>query len=256
LQLLYEGYELNISIFEMFLAKGPDLGARDYNGDTCLHKLLQSTIGRISNFKILVSLIRAGADVYAVNFDGKSVSDIAYSGSGSENMTYMWEAALTVCGYDIAQFNGGVRVNIKSNKRQTIAHYKRLQDMVIAAVTNDLEGEDDLEGEHYYPVWRNWIRAAFLPSGDDGDEGNGDDEDSNEVEDEDEDEEQDISGWCEDCGLLDADFPHPNALQDQEQRQNSMPAGFTSTHSHNVLENESRSVKLRRRMRGFKDKSD
>jgi len=115
----------------MFLAKRPDLSARDYDGNTCHHNLLQSANYTISYFEILVSLIRAGADVFAVNFDGLSVSDIAYFGSCSENAMYMWEAALTVCGYDIAQFNGGVCANIKSNKWQTIADYKRLQDMVI-----------------------------------------------------------------------------------------------------------------------------
>jgi hypothetical protein len=219
LQFLSAGYGLNISIFEMFLAKGPDLSARDYYGNTCLHKLLQSANCTINNFKILVSLIRAGADVFAVNFDGKSVSGTTYfSDNRYWKMKYMWEAALTVCGYDIAQFNGDVRANIKSNKRQTNADYKRLQDMVIAAVTTDFEGE------RYYPIWGNWTKAAFLTSGDDGDEGDG--------------EEQDIGARCKDCGLVDADFPLPNTLQDQEQRQNSMPAGFTSTYSRNVLENE------------------
>jgi hypothetical protein len=232
LQLLSAGYELNSSIFEMFLAKRPDLSARDYDGNTCLHNLLQSANYTISYFEILVSLIRAGADVFAVNFDGLSVSDIAYFGSCSENAMYMWEAALTVCDYDISQFNGGVCANIKSNKWQTIADYKRLQDMVIAAVTNDMEGEDDLEGEDYYPVWRNWIKAAFLTSGDGGDEGNDDGENGNEVEVEVEVEEQDIGGRCKDYGLMDADFPHPNALEGKEQRQNSMPEGFTSTYGH------------------------
>jgi hypothetical protein len=228
----------------MFLAKGPDLSARDYNGDTCLHKFLQSANFTIGDFKILVSLIRAGANVFAVNFKGKSVSDIARFHYLSKDTTYMWEAALTVCGYDIAQFNGGVRANIKFNKRQTIADYKRLQDMVIAAVTNNRVREG------YYPKWSKWVQAAFLASDDDSEEG------GDEVEDEEEEEEQDIGARCKDCGSVDVDFLHPNTLQDHEQRQNSMPAGFTSTYSHNVLENESRGVKLRRRMRGGKDKSD
>jgi hypothetical protein len=189
LQFLSAGYELDASIFEMFLAKSPDLSARDCNGNTCLHKLLQSANGTMSDFKILVSLIRAGADVFAVNFNGKSVSDAAYFDHNlrrGRNMKYMWEAALTVCGYDIAQFNGGVPANIKFNKWQTIADYKRLQDRVMAAVTNNRVRE----GRR--PTWSNWSKAAFLASGDDGDEGDddkeGDDEeDDDEVEDEDED---------------------------------------------------------------------
>jgi hypothetical protein len=77
---------------------------------------------------ILVSLIRAGADVDAINFNGASVSDVAYSRKFTG--TYhkdRWEAALLLCGYDLTKFREGRATGVQFTDFYTIKHYKRLR---------------------------------------------------------------------------------------------------------------------------------
>lgn len=72
LQSLVDTYDGNLSVYELLLTKGANVKARDFQGDTCLHLLLRNANNPENTiiFEILVSLINAGADVYAVNLKG------------------------------------------------------------------------------------------------------------------------------------------------------------------------------------------
>ncbi|KAI0542762.1 ankyrin [Xylaria digitata] len=97
------------------LELGADISIRDSRGRSCLHVFLSHT----TPFSMLpkqlngvVYLLDNGADPYAFDNEGVSVSDVAY-----ENRTFfflkkdtgsmlgdLWDTALHHCGYDIAEF--------------------------------------------------------------------------------------------------------------------------------------------------------
>lgn len=96
---------------------------RDFCGRTCLHHCVSShwENGRLNfdssswihkHFTGIVLLIQHGADVYAEDYSGRSVSDVAYRYGLSyelrEKLGYpnedVWDCALAVCGYNILDF--------------------------------------------------------------------------------------------------------------------------------------------------------
>lgn len=88
--------------------------AKDYYGNMCLHHVVSNASNWLKNSVFiaavkysLVLLIQAGADVYAKNDKGWSVSERAYSAfsRGSPcSIGNVWEEALSACGYDATWF--------------------------------------------------------------------------------------------------------------------------------------------------------
>ncbi|RWA07939.1 hypothetical protein EKO27_g7150 [Xylaria grammica] len=80
-----------------FLDAGANVNLRNGKGHSCLH------------FRAIKLLIERGADVYAVDLSGKSVSELAYVSMngyhlGDGFVGDLWDAVLHDCGYDIAIF--------------------------------------------------------------------------------------------------------------------------------------------------------
>lgn len=107
------GYGLNPYNIKLLIDRGANLMARDPKGDTCLHLALESVRNprRVSEKASLLFMVKAGADVYAVNDKGISVSDVAYTFNKRDQYknlgTYrgdLWDEVLTECGYDATGF--------------------------------------------------------------------------------------------------------------------------------------------------------
>lgn len=112
------GYGLNPYNIKLLIDRGANVMARDIEGNTCLHLAIKSvrSRGRVLDKTSLLFMVKAGADVYATNHYGYSVSDIAYTSIGtyrSSNLgTYvgdLWDEVLTECGYDAARFREDFR---------------------------------------------------------------------------------------------------------------------------------------------------
>jgi hypothetical protein len=91
------------------LDRGASTSATDDNGESCLHLLLSYDYQGDKYWDFfgdgddkyylegaLIELINAGADVHAVNHQGKTVSDVAREYNNGE----FWKAALEECGYN------------------------------------------------------------------------------------------------------------------------------------------------------------
>jgi hypothetical protein len=91
------------------LDRGASASATDDNGESCLHLLLSCDYQSDEDRDLfgdgddkyylegaLIELINAGADVHAVNHQGKTVSDVAREYNNGE----FWKAALEQCGYN------------------------------------------------------------------------------------------------------------------------------------------------------------
>ena len=100
------------SIVRLLFAKGADLQARDSQGNSCLHLCIGSFWDSCSapsnRLMTLLTLIQGGADVFARNSNGESVSDVASNCKLLiENCSYwedLWAAALVKCGFNPANF--------------------------------------------------------------------------------------------------------------------------------------------------------
>ncbi|KAK0736266.1 hypothetical protein B0T21DRAFT_177864 [Apiosordaria backusii] len=127
-------YRNGTEYFSILLARGSNVRARDVNGNTCLHLCFRGIEIRANtricldqNRKALVYLIQHDADVFAVNYRGQSVSQVAYEKRlrnrplWSKNNGYrcgwalihepgdgmrgdLWDLVLADCGFNIADF--------------------------------------------------------------------------------------------------------------------------------------------------------
>lgn len=98
--------------FALLLRHGASVRDHDFEGNTCLHLCFNSLHSPYPPSQIqrardaIIYLIQQGADVFAENIEGQSVSDIAYSlkfgWSGD-----IWDCALARCGYDVSHFRLG-----------------------------------------------------------------------------------------------------------------------------------------------------
>ena len=123
--LLYhcQGQRWNDDTVGMLLRHGADATKRNSDGQTCLHLCLSMIWVAWSNIKYgngdrtairlqraLIDLVENGADVFAVDHFGKSVSDIAYAGDSKNRKLMgsmredMWDSVLVVCGYKLSDF--------------------------------------------------------------------------------------------------------------------------------------------------------
>lgn len=108
----------HIEGFELLLRRGASVRDRDPGGGTCLHCCLKLPASPFYSLRTrqmrdaIVYLIQQGADVFAEDSQGQSVSDFAYrrdkypwdidSVKGD-----IWDCALASCGHDITDFRRG-----------------------------------------------------------------------------------------------------------------------------------------------------
>lgn len=137
---------------------GSDVQACDYSGNSCLHLYIANSIasGSSEEREALVLLVNAGADVYAVNGDGESVSDVAYTydynynDSGWELGSYrgdLWDLVLFFCGLNPTQFRKGFPREPLYTRNYTRRHYQLLME---PEPWDECEFEDSEEDEKEY----------------------------------------------------------------------------------------------------------
>lgn len=105
----------NIKRLGFFLENGSSVQERGLDGSTCLHLFFTGDVSPPSKqdwHDSLKFLIEKGADVYAEDESGQSVSHAAYSRNCSDGAAWsyrgdLWDAVLDACGYDIREFRTG-----------------------------------------------------------------------------------------------------------------------------------------------------
>lgn len=89
---------------KMLLDHGASVTARNNFGETCLHLALYWLRFPVETLEkdSLLLLVKAGADVYAKDYSGISVSDVANrrERNGYAYWRDLWDEVLTECGYD------------------------------------------------------------------------------------------------------------------------------------------------------------
>lgn len=128
----------NSHTIKLLLDRGARVTARDSEGWTCLHYALDSIRdpGNVSEKGSLLLMIKAGADVYATDHYGKSVSDVAYNSHLYDKIfnlgTYrgdLWDEVLTECGYDAAWFREEFRRREDSRRRHPAYYHRLVQEL-------------------------------------------------------------------------------------------------------------------------------
>ncbi|KAI0965926.1 hypothetical protein F4678DRAFT_467066 [Xylaria arbuscula] len=122
---------------ENFIEQGCRLEDRCSIG-TCLHMFFRSLIHRPSEIgwqKALIRLVDGGANVYAVDDWGKSVSEIAYATLVCAELTNndlgsyrgdLWDSVLLACNYNIADFRGMCRRTARYTYNYTRGDFEKL----------------------------------------------------------------------------------------------------------------------------------
>ncbi|KAI1293277.1 hypothetical protein F5Y03DRAFT_374458 [Xylaria venustula] len=100
---------------KFLMDRGSLITEKNFNGSTCLHVFFRSEpcFPQKENwFNALIYAVRQGADVYAAEMDGVTVSQIAYAGRYCDDVyrdigSYrgdIWDAVLHACGFNIWEF--------------------------------------------------------------------------------------------------------------------------------------------------------
>lgn len=121
--------------FDLLLRRGASIDDRGFHGRTCLHLCFYSFwvnswyggpsdwVQRLRNG--LVSLIQHGADVFATDYCGSSVSSLAYDIDCDDGVFIgslkgdVWDNALVHCGYKISDFRRGYPRRAASSQHYT-----------------------------------------------------------------------------------------------------------------------------------------
>lgn len=133
-------------VLTVLLQRNANVRERDIRGETCLHHCFSRrgwfngwiTFGKSECLQRILGgvilLIEHGADVYAENDTGKSVSDLAYARhtyDGHEKKVGcvrgdVWDFALAMCGYSILDFRQGRIRDARYGASYTRQDFKKL----------------------------------------------------------------------------------------------------------------------------------
>ncbi len=124
----------NIDVLGLFLKNGASVQERGHDGTTCLHAFFTGSVDPPSQqdwHDSLNFLIDKGADVYAEDNFGWSVSHVAYSRScrDEEPWSYrgdLWDAVLDASGFDIREFRKGYPRKAKYTLEYTYSDFRAL----------------------------------------------------------------------------------------------------------------------------------
>ncbi|CAF3541791.1 unnamed protein product [Fusarium graminearum] len=121
----------NKDIISHFLKIGACIDDRAPDGATCLRLVLECTTSTIISFEHLVLLLEHGADPFAKDNEGTSISEVAYNRLGLRDEILgsygdVWDAALHVSGWDIRQFRTIRRREPRYDEFYTRADFEQL----------------------------------------------------------------------------------------------------------------------------------
>ncbi|KAI1500270.1 hypothetical protein F5X99DRAFT_387019 [Biscogniauxia marginata] len=132
-----QSFGYTAGMLKEFLDLGADIQDRDEDGSTCLHLCLVGAghprcIGK-QEFEAFRYLVESGADVFAVDYQGRAVSDVAYSESSiypdigiGGYVGDLWDSVLQSCGFDIAQFRSGYKRTARYSANYTRQIFEQL----------------------------------------------------------------------------------------------------------------------------------
>ncbi len=128
-------------VFSLLLDRGASISDLDSEGRSCLHLCLQCA-GGINRFEQepegLIYLVAEGANIWARDHAGRSVSHVVYSravqfGSSDADRRLgsyrrdLWDLVLAANGYDVSKVRGDIRrVGWHPTKRYTRTDFRRL----------------------------------------------------------------------------------------------------------------------------------
>ncbi|XEU95282.1 hypothetical protein FSHL1_000566 [Fusarium sambucinum] len=121
----------NREIISHFLKMGACIDDRASDGATCLRLVLDCTDSTIVAFEHLVLLLEHGADPFAEDNRGMSISEAAYNKLGLRDEILgsfgdVWDAALYAAGWDIRQFRTIRRRKPRYDSFYTRANFEEL----------------------------------------------------------------------------------------------------------------------------------
>ncbi|RSL45896.1 hypothetical protein CEP54_014092 [Fusarium duplospermum] len=140
-QWLEHGPESTLANINLLVEAGANPKARNSLGQNCLHLVLESAaadsqLQSKELRRVLVQLIKNGADVDATNHDGNSVTDLAFHHLDPQSTlgTYpadLWACSLAACGYNVfVDFQNGQPRLPRFDSRYTSKDFETLWDGV------------------------------------------------------------------------------------------------------------------------------
>lgn len=129
----YGALSFDPDILEFLLKRGAKINDRDLFGNTCLHLYLYGDnwdyCGDVRvACRVLILLLRHGADIHAINDDGISVSERAYTRRGNSASGDVWDRALVEEGYRVCEFRRGWPREANFTDYYLKEHFERLWD--------------------------------------------------------------------------------------------------------------------------------
>lgn len=105
-------HKISIDILERLISMGANIHDRSDRGESCLHLLVGHTRSETAptiRLECLAYLLQQGADPFVQDDQERTASDIAYNMLGPADVLDgtigdIWDAALHISGYDIAEF--------------------------------------------------------------------------------------------------------------------------------------------------------
>jgi hypothetical protein len=123
--------DTNKDTISHLMKMGACINDRTSNGETCLQLVLECTDSTTISFESLVFLLEQGADPFAEDNQGRSVSEVAYNKLGLRDEITgssgdVWDAALHICGWDIGRFRTVRRRKPRYNSFYTRADFEEI----------------------------------------------------------------------------------------------------------------------------------
>ncbi|KAJ4013021.1 hypothetical protein NW766_006841 [Fusarium irregulare] len=105
-------HKTSVDVLKRLVTMGANIHDRSGRGESCLHLLVGHTCSETAptiRLECLVYILKQGVDPYVQDAQGRTASDIAYNMLGPLDIVDgtigdIWDAALHISGYDVAEF--------------------------------------------------------------------------------------------------------------------------------------------------------